>query len=355
MNESYGLMMKLKDFRPASLRTKLEDRCRQRSEKSADPVSRAGRRVLSQAGLVLVSILLVTALVMGMTAAWYSNVIRTTPLTVQSADWGFTGEINLTTAALTAAPGDRGVIAVTIKNDADRSADVRVDVRKDQMTAEMQKRIYCYTETTAGEGGTAGTKTYLNSRSPYIYRNIAAGDTLTLTEEGAPEGTPLLCWQWVYDVLGYYVLGTVTETDGVNPDGDPLTTVTLSADAEYLRPVEYDLDTALFDADGRLQSVQTVNEAGETLRQTAEELIGTLFTAWDADKTYDASTLCRGGYYALDVDENGCGVWLYLCSWTEIAEAAAYDTALGAPAEGEEAASFTLDLVFTGQNTPENP
>lgn len=342
-------------------------RLRNPLNKTNPTVDRAKRRLLAQVGITAVSAFAMIALVFGLTAAWYSNVIQMNAITVQSDSWGFTGQITVSTDPITAMPGDSGVIPVRMKNDAKDPVDIRVDVRKDNLSNNMKKRIYCYVEHSeqTADGKTETTRTYLNSKSHYIFSAVPGESELNLTGEadaGVAGGADRIYWQWVYDVLGYYVLGTVTEERTQDADGQEVITGKLLQDAgnvpEYLMPVEYDLDTAEFDGAGDLKSIQRLDpETNQPTTQTVEELLKDLFKAYDPTAQYSSSTTQKlGNYYALDVDEDGYGVWLYLCPWEDILKETAYDTGLGAPAselqETTESKRFILDMVFTGQNTP---
>ena len=285
------------------------------------------------------AILLMVVMIFGMTAAWYSNVIQMNNITVQTEQWGFAGEITVAEAPITAVPGDSGVIDVTIQNDGQEPVDIRVDALKDQMTEDMRKRIYCYVE------DSQGTRTYLNSRNGYIYSSVAVGEPLELSQNPEVDGKPLIHWQWVYDVLGYYFLGTVTEQGTVQI-------------TEYLMPVEYDLNTAVFDASGKLYSVEKTTEEG-TQTQRVDAFLTELFQAYRADLEYiatgDNATIHYGNYYLLDVDAQGNGVFLYLCDKNDIIAETEKDTALLQQADEQETPAaerqWKLTLVFTGQNT----
>ena len=66
-------------------------------------------------------------------------------------------------------------------------------------------------------------------------------------------------------------------------------------------------------------------------------------------KPYDKiTTIARGSYYAVDVDETGYGVWLYLPDQDAIKKAEEWD--MSAAKNMETAQPISLSLVFKGQN-----
>lgn len=336
-------------------------------KKPENEVDRAKRRIVYQAGVTTVSVLLVVAMIFGLTTAWYSNIIQMNALTVQTETWNFDGSITMAGQSartaetpVTSAPGDSGVIEFTIENQGE-PVNIRVDVKKDMSTnrelaEKMQKRIFCYVE------DADGNRTYLNSQSHFIYGPIGTGETWKLTEEEQrqeeqTDPKPLLYWQWVYDVLGCYVLGTVKGKVETKEDGTEETVLDTEETVitEYLMPVEYDLDTATFDAEGNLESVKRVE--GETTKTVLlKDYLKELFQAYkptaeyvtEAEETDDKPATVRiGNYYAIDVNEDGTGVWLCLCNSDEIQRETAIDTGLTA-----ETSAFRLTVTFTGENTP---
>ena len=177
-------------------------------------MDRAKRRIFLQAGATVGAFLLIGATIFGLTSAWYSNVVQMNALQVKTEHFGFQGSIQVSTNEITASPGDSGVLNMTIRNGGEKAVNIRVDAQKEGVEA-LKKRIYCYTEQD-------GKKTYLNSLNGWLYTGIAPGDTWNLTEnqnEDQVSGKPAIRWQWVYDVEGYYVLGTVKAKTEVTADG----------------------------------------------------------------------------------------------------------------------------------------
>ena len=285
--------------------------------------------MILQACVTLVPVLMITAIIFGMTSAWYTNVVKEAALTVRAGAWSFNSDgIQVTQGTIEAKPGDKGVLALSLTNSEDSSVDIRVDADKSSLTTAMQKRIYFFVETESG-------RVYLNSDHGYIYEGIEPGETLVLDD---PETESAIQWEWVYDVLGYYVRGTVTpETENEGTSEERVVGV-LSSDAEYLMPVKYDLDSATFDEDGNLKTTDG--------SQTAAEFLAELYAVYGA--SYEDSAAPVGNYYPIDVNDDGYGVWVYLGSWDDIQRETQTDTSLGQASDRME---FIANLVFSGQNS----
>lgn len=287
------------------------------------------KKIVWQAGMAIMTVVLTGVLVFGMTAAWYTNVVATSNLTFQVAKYGVKVDAQIiTTEAIIAAPGENGVIGIEVTNRSTEAVILSVAVEKDQMDEEIQKRIFFYVDSQLVQNGETMDRVYLNSLAGYDYTVF---EKLTLTEEYHNDAQ--LKWCWVYDVLGYYVLGAPSE------DG---TTVTVE---EYLRPIEYDYDEATFieNEDGT-KTLETVD--GTT---TAEEFLVAL-SENDGYAGIISSHAMTGAYYQVDVDENGYGVYAYLCTPAEVDAATAYDVALGNAAADGEAASYLATLTIYASN-----
>lgn len=304
-------------------------------------------------GVTVVAVLMVGAVLFALTSAWYTNTIQTNDISLKTAQWNFKGTITLGNEAddkldLGAIyPGDSRVLPLTITNSDTLPVDIRVEADKTLLSEELQKRIYLYIEKT--ENGTT-TRHYINSRSGYLF-TVGENQALHLTNEAeagnapatnsdAETKTELLRLQWVYDVTGYFLLGTVAENGSIAAD----------TTTEYLMPVQYDLDRATFDASGKLKSV-TEYDPGQKQYASSdrENYLKTLFEQYAA--AYNNETINYGDYYAVDVDESGYGVWLYLADKTAIDAATAWDSAAAANTESQ---NFTIKLIFKGQNQPTN-
>ena len=280
--------------------------------KQNNALSAARKRIIIQSVIAIQTVIITVLLIFGMSAAWYTNVVQTSGLHFQAEAWGFDGEVFVSEDPIEAAPGKSDVVGLRVTNAGKDMVDVSVRVSKEQMDEEMQKRLFFYVDTTDSRNGETLNRVYVNSRDSYTY-TMLANSKLYLTGEQAND-VPLK-WQWVYDMLGYYFYGTVTNT--VDANNAPI----VSAQVEdYLRPVEYDLDTAKFDENGMLTEAN-----GESLLQFIYLLYARDGYAGD-DVEEDTS---KPGYYKIDVDENGHGIWMYLCNWEEIQQATAYDSQLG--------------------------
>ena len=154
-------------------------------------------------------------------------------------------------------------------------------------------------------------------------------------------------------MTGYFLLGTVTENNNT------ITVAGKTADTqpEYLMPVTYDLDRAQFDTNGKLFSVSeyqtTTNGTSGYATTSQRDYLKRLFEQYAKEYNIkaaaydDENTKSYGNYYAVDVDKNGYGVWLYLPDKAAIDAAAQWDQNT---AKRENAQPISLNLVFKGQN-----
>lgn len=310
-------------------------------------------------GVTVVAVLMVGAVLFALTSAWYTNTIQTNDISLKTAQWNFKGAITLGNEANGALdlgdiyPGDSRVLPLTIENSDNLPVDIRAEADKTLLSEELQKRIYLYIEKT--ENGTT-TRHYINSRSGYLF-TVGDNQTLHLTNEAeagnapatnsdAETKTELLRLQWVYDVTGYFLLGTVTKDGAIAED----------TTTEYLMPVQYDLDRATFGTDGKLKSVTEYDPSTKTYASSSlESYLKMLFeqyaAAYNSEVGYNEKTKHYGDYYAVDVDENGNGVWLYLADKAAIDAATAWDSAAAANTQSQNS---TVKLIFKGQNQPSN-
>ena len=294
-------------------------------QRSSSALKRARRNIYAQALLAALMVFLTVVIMFAITAAWYTNVVQTGGLVFEAETWGFKGTVTIdNNGVIKAAPGDTGVIALTATNDSNSIAAVSVNVDKSGMDSEMQKRIYFYVDTQTKRGSETVERVYLSNSSYYTY-TMFGGGTLLLGETVYNDAQ--LKWHWVLDVLGYYVRGGFDENDEFSVD-------------EYLRPIEYANDQAstTFDEDGNLSSIDGLSVA---------EFLAALSESDGYPGTISAEDY-EGGYYAVDVDENGYGVWAYLCTDGEIEANNAYDTALG---QAEEKMQYTATITLSAQNS----
>ncbi len=264
------------------------------------------KALVQKIALAATAVVLAVVMVVAMTAAWFSNVIQATNLTFEVNNWGLNSTVQITDKLLKAAPGESGLLDLEVFNAADSIIEVQLAVGKNSLhndMADMRKRLYFYVDDTVIRGDETVSRVYLNSQEVYSY-TVLAKQTLFLGQLG--NGAPLK-WEWVYDVLGYYFYGTVNEA--------------AAQVTEYLRPIEYDFDSATFTAD-------KLTKVGE---QTAAQFLADLSKTDGYAGTVVRSVATEDGrvYYPVDVDQNGVGVWAYLCSLSEIEQENAVDTALG--------------------------
>lgn len=272
-------------------------------------------KVRKQTIFVIASLALLGILLFAMTAAWYTNVAETTGLVFETESWGFEGLVKVQDETpLTLAPGESGVVNLSITNDGDQINAVSVSVDKAAMSAEMQKRVYFYVPAVTQENGETMDRVYVSPFNGYTY-NIMPKTTLMLTED-VTTAMPLCC-EWVYDVLGYYVYGTVNSQGLLSED---------SADGPvYIRPVVYDYEKATYSATGELLTVDGATGVTAFLTELSRT---------DGYERPISQIGARGRYYPILVEEDGVnqtatGLWVYLCTQGEIDRATQFDTALG--------------------------
>lgn len=270
------------------------------------PQEKIKRSMLGKLLLSGVAIVLTGVMVFAMTAAWHTNVIQSTGLVFNVTEWGMDENVNLKNQLANIAPGEKGALDVEVYNSSEGLIDVSFNISKVPLyndIADMRKRVYFYVEDTVVRNEETVNKVYVNSAEEYSY-TLLAKQKLFLNENSA---SPLM-WEWVYDVLGYYFNGTVTaDSASVN---------------EYLRPIVYDFESATF-KDDKLQTVDGTTSLSSFLNK---------ITATDgyAGKYGAAKTTSDGKvYYPVSVDENGSGVWIYLCTLSEIEYESVVDTNLG--------------------------
>lgn len=309
------------------------------------------RNIYWQAGLAMVTIVLTIVIIFAMTSAWYTNIVQTSGLVFQAEAWGFDGTITVNEESIVASPGDEGIIHLEVENTSDSISAVSITASKNRIEdREMRKRLYFYVDTQMIRNGETMNRLYLNSQESYTYTLFSQGK-LTLTEQLHSDAQ--LKWQWVYDVLGYYVLCSYNEETGK------------ISEIEYLRPVEYDYDeaTTTFQTDEDdtvTMELKTVD--GET---TLEEYLQQLSETDGYKDDIDYQNPFDKGYYPVDVEldkeseDYGYGVYVYLYDYAEIEMATLYDTNLGEAAakaaeEGTEPASYPVVLTISAQKNDEN-
>lgn len=312
--------------------------CEEQQQNSRERVvSEAKKRIYKQAGLALTAILVTVALLFAMSTAWYSNVLEAGSLTFQAEKWELNADHVSSNGNVVAQPGARGILPVSYKNTSDSIVNAYVNVSKEQMDVPLQKRIYFYTETpytVERKGNVEGesnketvARRYLTNGTAAPYTVLSMGQ-LTMSDDFCTVDTPIY-WEWVYDLLGYYV--RLEPTD----DGSVI-------EKEYLRPIVYDYDKATFDENGNLATVDGKHMDHFLQDITAED--GYLNKFVESNITTDSKTGTK--YYTVDNDnQNTLGYYtaIRLLTKQEIAEANLWDT------EHAGASFNNVKITITGE------
>ena len=330
-------------------------------------ISALKRRIVRQGVLTVLALVMTLLLVFTGAVAWYTNVAQVQELTVQTDAWGFSGTVTLNGdtaaragAALAAAPGSDTPLSLTMTNDGDAPAEAFVTVDKSGLDAELQKRLYFYVDAAqtvqpqavvSAEGETAQTpaeetvaEAWLHGGNPYAYTLLPKDRVDTEKTEGVAQ---LRC-RWAYDLTGYYFTGNVVIVRDSNTE---ILTAGEVTEKAYLRPVEYDYDTAQFDESGALTKV------GE---QTRAAFLTGLAETDGYPLAPDAGKPIRGEngslfYLVQESSEENANVYLRLYGQKEIEAASDLDTRMAnAAASGTENAELpkltgTVKISVTGQ------
>lgn len=313
------------------------DREEQQQNSREHIVSEMKARIYKQAGLALTAILVTVALLFAMSTAWYSNVLEAGSLTFQAEKWELNADHVSSNGNVVAQPGTRGILPVSYKSTSDSIVNAYVNVSKEQMEVPLQKRIYFYTETpytVERKGNAEGesnketvARRYLTNSTAAPYTVLSMGQ-LTMSDDFCTVDTPIY-WEWVYDLLGYYVRLEPTNDDGV-------------IEKEYLRPIVYDYDKATFDENGNLATVDGKHVDIFLQDITAED--GYLNKFVESNFTTDSKTGTK--YYTVDNDNQtalGYYTAIRLLTKQEIAEANLWDT------EHAGASFSDLKITITGE------
>ena len=323
----------------------------EKAQSKTEALSVLKKSMYRQALLALFLIVLTVVLLFAVTTAWYSNVARTSELMFQVATWGFNGQIWVDESAIVAGPGDDGGVYLTLENESDSGVDASVYVDKSNLVEEMQKRLFFYVDTSDVVNGETVDKIYLGSTDGYDYSVMGKGNlTLTPTYHNDAQ----IKWEWVYDMLGYYVYGTLQTTETyttLEDNASPINNGTTVTVQEYLRPIEYDYDEATTKfSDPDSNGVRFVESIGGVSVTTFLSKL----TAKDGyDGTVNANTAhTPDGYYPVSIDAaTGEGVWLYLCNYSEIEAGIAFDTNQGTLAAAGNGASMKVTLNITAEKS----
>ena len=312
------------------------DREEQQQNSRDHVVSEMKTRVYKQAGLAVTAILVTVVLLFAMSTAWYSNVLEAGSITFQAEKWELNaGDLSTDGSSVTAQPGARGILPVTYKNTSDSIVNAYIGVSKENMTRELQKRIYFYTETPYTVENESKEETvarhYLTNGTAAPYTVLSMGQ-LTMSDDFCSVDTPIY-WEWIYDLLGYYVrVSSMAASDGS------------AVEMEYLRPIVYDYDKATFDGNGNLATVDGMR--ADLFLQELAETDGYLNNFSESNSETDSTGT---KYYIVD-NESQASLGYYtairLLTKQEIAAANAWDTE-----QGKNGASFinNLKITITGE------
>ena len=302
------------------------------------------KRIRMQIIVLIVSVLVVLILVFAMTAAWFTNVAKTSDLVFQTESWGFEEEkITLSESDISISPGKSGIIPLTVDNsDASESVQIGVTISKtstqSEMDEELQKRLFFYVEKDIAIEEEQLDKVYLSTSAPHSYTyTILPGQQLVMNEIYYNDFP--MKWEWVYDMLGYYFRGTVnknTEENKVQID-------------EYVRPIEYDYEKAIFDVDESSETYQQLLAVGTIDTKDFLEDISQQDGYKGKIDVSEAVVIDEKVYYPVEVDNKGYGMWAYLCTLEEVEEGIDYDSGL---AEAEEALNATATIIITAHSVP---
>ena len=324
------------------------------AESSVSPeLLKAQKNILMKAALAFLTIVLTIVILFAMTSAWYTNIVQTSGLVFEVESWGFSGEITVDDGPIKAGPGDSGIIGLSMEGTEGEILEVSIGVSKEAMVLQnaedsdaMKKRFFFYIDKPGTKNGETVDRFYINSIEDYTY-TVFDGGSVKISEDFS--NVPELKWQWVYDVLGYYVKGTV-----INSDGGSTMNIT-----EYLRPIEYDFDKATF-----TDSTITVGEGDEAV-EISSKMIHTVdgtrtpeqFLAdFSANDGYEG-TISTGNAVVADGKtyyQVAEGIYAYLCDYQEIEAATEFDTELGRQAQNpENDLQYTANVNISVQNRKE--
>lgn len=302
-----------------------KEKQRNKTKSPFNGLEKIRKSVRKQGLLALATILLTVVMVFAMTTAWYTNVAQTNGLTFTTQSWGVNDvDIQVGTTAFEIYPGAVGVVPLKLTNKTQTIASVGVSAVFNEASTEndMGKRLFFYVEQTQRKNGEYVDRTYIGSGNGSYTYILLPEETVHM--DGNSYNAAPVKWTWVYDMLGYYVFGTKQANGDV-------------AVSQYLRPIEYELDEATFDEDGKLKTVDGSTTADAFLRDLSENdgYVGTI----------DTDAVTEKGYYPVEVDKNGTGVWAYFCTYAEIEQGIQYDTQMS-----QAMPSFQVQLKFTTKN-----
>ena len=282
-------------------------------------------KIILRAAFSVVILLLTAVLLFSMTAAWYTNVADTGGLIFVAKQWDFNGQITVGGDVISMAPGDGGIVSMYIANYGETVATASVTVSKADLNELMKQRLYFYVDTSFYRNSERMDKVYITSTNAYTY-TVFPDSQILISQDS--QNAPALKWRWVYDVLGYYVYGSITDT-------------TYQID-EYIRPIEYSYDpiTTTFAANGYPETIDGT--------QTVEDFLLQLSSNDGYPGTIDVSKRTATGFYPVYVNSSGYGVWAYLCSRSEILGNMEDDTKIGTSINTD---TYSVEISVTGTNS----
>ena len=169
------------------------------------------RKVVFRVMLVVLTIVLAAILVFSLTIAWQINVIQTGGLSFSAESWNFSGQVLMEDDNIVMAPGDSGVVPLTLKNESQSLVAASITLSKEQMNI-AQNRVFFYIDSQEYRNGELMDRVYISSKKSYTYTMFPFSE-IVIDEK--TRNQPQLKWEWVYDNLGYYVLGHITDNGGV--------------------------------------------------------------------------------------------------------------------------------------------
>ena len=309
-----------------------------------DPdIVRIKRIVRRQAILAIGTLAVVVIIMFAMTSAWYTNVSKTGSLVFRTEVWGFDPN-NITVGqpqqnegrrgapgGIAAAPGMTGIVPLRIDNSGGTEGiSAHLTFSKAAMNGdEIRRRVYFYADTSERRNGEIMSRVYIGSTDSDFYSyTILPGRQLIMSDDYYND-VPVK-WEWVYDVEGYYFRGTVSGDSAILD--------------EYLRPIEYDLDRAVFDLAGDAPTGRLVSVDGVSCADYLALISATDGYAGQIDVS-SAVYIRNTPFYPVSVDQNGYGVWAYLATYGEIENEIKYDTESAAEQAKQISASLNVSVV----------
>ena len=276
--------------------------------------------------LVVLTLVLTLVLVFALTIAWQTNIVQTGGLMFSSETWNFSGSISVDKFSGSIVPGDDGVVGIQMENNSSELVAASVTISKANLEETMRSRMYFYVDTQTTRNGEPLSRVYVSNHSSYTYI-LFPYTNLQINENS--DHDPVLKWEWVYDNLGYYVLGK-PNTDGSFQIDD------------YIRPIEYQYDPMVTSFDPT--TGKPIYVEGKSVAEFLKEFSATDGYAGLIEGSHSS------GYYPVSIDGNEYGVWAYLCTRQEIEQGSANDTQLGQSNSSLGSAS----VIVTGWNSREN-